>query len=195
MTGALFRNESPTEYFKELVERALVHQQVAADELTSYYLVSLLCGFIHTDNEAAAFPDAPLAMQLGRALESGGARQRADLRRVADTSLFVSGYFSDSLRRKLVDVDYYVALGGYAYASLGRCNGDHWSFVFADLSDRFVTFVDVLGEVSEQSGLTSNTDLLRLYEKWLRTGSRRDGTRLAERGIVPNPSIGSRFLQ
>jgi len=37
--------------------------------------------------------------------------------------------------------------------------------------------------------------VLRLYEKWLRTGSRRSGDLLASRGIVPNTSIGSRFLQ
>jgi len=196
MAGPLFRSETPTEYFKELVESALVHQRVAANGLTTYYLVGLLCSFIQANNEAdAAISDAPLAVQLGRALESGGARQRADLRRVGDTSLFVSGYFSDSLRRKLVDVDYYVALGGYAYASLGRCDRDQWSSVFAELSDKFVNFVDVLSEVSERTGLTSNTDLLRLYEKWLRTGSRRNGSLLAERGIVPNRSIGSRFLQ
>jgi hypothetical protein len=55
--------------------------------------------------------------------------------------------------------------------------------------------VDVLSEVSEQSALTSNTDLLRMYERWLRTGSRWTGQKLAERGIVPNASIGQRFLQ
>jgi hypothetical protein len=99
------------------------------------------------------------------------------------------------LRRKLVDVDYYVTLGGYAYGSLGRSDRDRWASVFAELSDKFVNFVDVLSEVSERSGLTSNTDLLRLYEKWLRTGSRRNGTLLVQLGIVPNAAIGGRFLQ
>ena len=32
-------------------------------------------------------------------------------------------------------------------------------------------------------------DLLRLYEKWMRTGSRRNGDLLAEKGIVPNESL------
>ena len=34
-----------------------------------------------------------------------------------------------------------------------------------------------------------------LYEKWLRTRSRRSGDLLASRGIVPNASVGSRFVQ
>ena len=60
--------------------------------------------------------------------------------------------------------------------------------IFAELADKFVAFVDVLSEVSARTLLTSDADLLRLYEKWLRTGSRRDGDLLAERGIVPNAS-------
>jgi len=43
--------------------------------------------------------------------------------------------------------------------------------------------------------VTSSADLLRLYEKWLRTGSSRDGKKLVDRGIVPNASIGKRFIQ
>ena len=50
-------------------------------------------------------------------------------------------------------------------------------------------------DVSEQSGIRSSVDVLRLYEKWLRTGSARDGQRLADQGILPNASIGQKFLQ
>ena len=32
------------------------------------------------------------------------------------------------------------------------------------------------------------SDLLRVYERWLKTGSRRDSDWLVERGIVPNRS-------
>jgi hypothetical protein len=49
--------------------------------------------------------------------------------------------------------------------------------------------------VSERTALSSNGDVLRLYEKWLRTKSRRSGDLLAKRGIVPNGSVGSRFIQ
>jgi hypothetical protein len=188
------RHETPVEYFKGLVESALGHQNVEAEELTSFYLVHLLCGFVAPGRGPHPADSKPLAMWLGEALESGGQEQRARLRRLGDTSLFISGYFAESLHRKLVDVDYYVSVGGYAYGSLSR-DGDAFAPVFAELSERFVTFVDVLSEVSEQAGLTSNRDLLRLYERWLRTGSRRTGQALADRGLVPSAAIGSRFLQ
>jgi hypothetical protein len=99
------------------------------------------------------------------------------------------------LNRKLVDVDYYATLGGYAYESLSRFESDTFAPVFAELAGSFLAFVDVLSEVSERCAMTTNTDLLRLYEKWLRTGSRRNGQLLVERGIVPNSSIGNRFMQ
>jgi hypothetical protein len=67
--------------------------------------------------------------------------------------------------------------------------------VFAELGDKFVGFVDVLSEVSERTACSSNGDLLRLYEKWLKTGSRRAGQLLVERGVVPNASVRSTRVQ
>jgi hypothetical protein len=196
MDRATVRGQSPAEFFRELVHLALERQHLETDELTSWYVVNLLCGFVQMNSAAGApLDDEPLALRLGRALDCGGAEQRARLRQLGDVSLFVSGFFSDSLRRKLVDVDYYVSLGGYAYGSLSRRGDESFARVFGELAGKFVGFVDVLSEVSERAGLTSNTDVLRLYEKWLRTGSRRNGGLLVERGIVPNASIGNRFLQ
>lgn len=198
MAEALFRNESPIEYFKELVEDALSHQHLQADEMTTFYVVNLLAGFVRIDRGVAegVGPDGEaLGVRLLRSLEADDSRNRAALRRVGDLTLFISGFFSDSLNRKLVDIDYYVTLGGYAYGSLSRREVDSFASVFAELAAKFVAFVDILTEVSEQSAIASNADLLRLYEKWLRTGSRRNGELLAERGIVPNASIGNRFIQ
>lgn len=193
MAEVVVRRESAVEYFKELVEGALAHQGIVAGELTSFYVVQLLAGFLQrpADDE----PDEPLALRLARALEAGGLSQRASLRQIGDDSLFISGFFSDSLRRKLVDVDYYVSIGGVAYTALSRYETDAFSPVFAELADNFVGFVDVLSEVSERSYRGSNRDLLRLYEKWLRTGSRRSGQLLVEQGVVPNASFKGTRIQ
>lgn len=195
MAEALVQSGSPNEYFRELVEAAMQRQRLAAHELTSFYLVNLLTGFVHRDAASSGEGDEPLGVRFARALQEEGRRQRTELRQVADRSLFVSGFFSDSLNRSLVDIDYYMQLGEYAYGSLARQDDETWGDVFDELACNFAAFVDVLGEVSERTALTSNSDLLRLYEKWLRTGSRRSGDLLASRGIVPNASVGSRFLQ
>ena len=137
--------------------------------------------------------DQPLAIRLAKALQAGGTEGRSRLRSLGDFSLFVTGFFSDSLNRRTVDVDYYVSMGEYAYGSLGRSDADTFAEVFSELATRFVGFSDVLAEVSERSTLRSSTDVLRLYEKWLRTGSSRDRDRLIERGIVPNSSLKMRI--
>ena len=193
MGEAMIRPESPVEYFKALVDGALAHQGLVANELTSYYVVQLLAGFLQQRGGEAH--DEPLGVQLARALDSGGSEQRASLRQIGDESLFVSGFFSDSLKRKLVDVDYYASIGGVAYQALSRYETDAFSPVFAELAQKFIPFVDVLSEVSERSACASNMDLLRLYERWLKTGSRRSGQLLAERGVVPNSSLRSTRVQ
>ena len=191
MPESFVHTQSPLEFFKEQVEAACERQKVFPQPLTSYYVVSLLADFTHLERSAAAeamTSNEALGIRFVRALQRGGSDRRVVLKQVGDLSLFISGFFSDSLRRTLVDLDYYVSLGGSAYGSLGATD-DALSPIFAELSDKFVSFVDVLSEVSERTSLTSHTDLLRLYEKWLRTGSRRNGNLLAEQGIVPNESI------
>jgi hypothetical protein len=195
MSEAVFRQESAVEYFKELVDGALTHQGLATQELTAFYVVRLLTSFLQRPVDGDANDQMPLAVRLTQALESGGMRQRESLRQIGDVSLFISGFFSDSLHRKLVDVDYYVSIGGCAYNALSRVETDMFSSVFAELGRKFVGFVDVLSEVSERTSCASNADLLRLYEKWLKTGSRRSGQLLAERGVVPNASLKSIRIQ
>jgi len=190
----MVRHESAVEFFKELVDGALAHQRLAANELTAFYVVQLLASFVERPAPEAD-GQAPLALRLARALEDGGWRQRANLKQIGDLALFVSGFFSDSLHRKVVDIDYYVSIGGCAYTALSRFETDTFSPVFAELATKFVGFVDVLSEVSERTSCASNADLLRLYERWLRTGSQRSGQLLVERGVVPNSSIKSNLIQ
>lgn len=186
MSEAVFQRESAVEYFKDLVDRAITHQGVATQELTSFYVVQLLTSFLQ---QPVNYNEGPLSVRLVQALESGGMRQRASLKQIGDLSLFIAGFFSESLNRKLVDVEYYASIGGSAYHALSRVETDTFSPVFAELGTKFVDFVDVLSEVSERTSCATNVDLLRLYEKWIKTGSRRSGQLLAERGVVPNASI------
>jgi hypothetical protein len=195
MPDALLQDQTPEEYFRNLIDTALARQHLHATELTEYYLVNLLCRFVRPSSRIAFADDSgePLALRLRRALESGGQEQRERLRNLGDFSLFTSGFFSDSLTRKVVDIDYYVSMGEYAYASLGRRDEDAFGEVFAELARKFVGFVDVLSDVSEHTTLAANADLLRLYDRWLRTRSAREEQRLLDRGILP--SSGSLRIQ
>ena len=181
MDDAAVRGESAVEYFKELVDGALARQKLTVNELTAFYVVHLLAGFV----EQPLDDGTALALRLGDAIERGGShRQRQALRQIGDTSLFVSGFFPDSFNRGMVDVEYYMQMGGVAYAALSRHSGE-LSPVFAELATKFPGMVDILSEVSERTACSSNRDLLRLYERWLKTGSRHSAQVLIERGVVP----------
>ena len=181
----VLHTETPMEFFREQVEAALAHQRLRTGELTSYYLVNLLAGFVATapaDDEAADIEHVTGCFL--HAFEAEGVRQRWAFRQVGDRALFLSGFFGDSLARRAISIDYYIGLGARAYAWLSRHDGDGRAPVFAELAERFAAFVDVLSEISGRSALATNADLLRLYERWLRTGSGPQERLLAERGLV-----------
>ena len=46
--------------------------------------------------------------------------------------------------------------------------------------------VDIFADVREQTDIESQGGLLRLYERWVKTQSRRDEALLKAQGIMPN---------
>ena len=183
----LVRSETSMEYFKELVERAMERQRLASSELSCYYLVQLLDNFVAFDQKCAELTidkQTPLATLLCEALQSDGSRRFTLLKFTGDLALFVSGFFSDSIARQRVDLDYYVRLGGYAYGGASRSCPVDTAGVFQELARKFPKFVDVLAEVSEETSLIENAGILRQYEKWLQTGSRRSEALLRREGIL-----------
>jgi hypothetical protein len=187
----LVRDETPMEFFREQLEKAMEHQKVSTSAFTEYYLVNLLSASVHGDLPPSepGFDETPLAVLYVRAVQASRGERTRLLRMMGDTALFVSGFFADSLSRGLVDLGYYKTMGGQAYARLSREESalGVGSDVFSELSGRFCEFADVLAEVSETSHLSTNTSVLRLYERWVQTGSRRAAVLLAERGIAPLP--------
>ena len=189
------------EFFRDALHDALSHQHVAVEGETEHYVVNLLTLFSDADalferrpNEPA--PRAglkPLAVMLGEALEAPTheAKFRA-LQRLGDVSLFISGFFSAGFARKLVDVDYHIAMGGRAYGTLADscppARGRTLRQVFAELAAKFVPVVDALNEISETAYQHSDRDRLRLYELWVKTGSERSRRLLRKLGVEPAPA-------
>ena len=186
------------EFFKDSVAEAMAKQGVAADDHTAYYVVNLLTLFARQEalyDQSNPGPGLqPLALLLAAATETPNREARnAMLRRVGDTSLFVAGFLGDGFARKLIDVDYYIDVGGAAYGCLhdnvrNTNEGRAFGTVFAELAEKFRDFVDVLAEIRD-SGKPGAADVLRLYEVWLRTGSKRAARLLREHGLEPNATL------
>ena len=171
------------EFFKDELHGALEKQQVAVEDQTEHYVVNLLTLFSRSEalyEQTSEGPRLkPLVVMLSEALEapSAGDRNRA-LQRLGDVSLFIAGFFAQSFARKLIDIDYHVAMGGRAYATL---------------AEKFQPMVDALNELSETSYTHSDKDILRLYEIWLKTGSRRCYDILKRLGVDPTAAGGAAF--
>jgi len=190
--------ETPVEFFREQLVKAMEHQRVSMSAFTEYYLVNLLTTCVRGDllpPPDPGYEDTPLAVMYVKAMQASRTERARLLRAMGDTALFVSGFFADSLQSKLADLAYYRAMGGRAYARLSQETASNFGpEVFDELSGRFAQFADVLWEVSESSRIqASSHSIIQLYERWLQTGSPRSAQLLASHGITPvNPGEGER---
>jgi hypothetical protein len=112
------------------------------------------------------------------------------LKYIGDTTLFLTGYFSDSFERSLVDIDYYASLGRSSYRDLLdllAARVIQWKLdeVFDELSEKYTDLMDVIAEVAASDSPRHAEGLLRLYERWLRTKSKRDEALLRKKGVIP----------
>ena len=192
------------EFFRDALHDALSHQHVAVEGETEHYVVNVLTMFSDTDALYERDPQSrdsrtrlkPLAMMLGEALEAPTTEARfRGLQRLGDVSLFIAGFFSAGFARKLVDIDYHMAMGGQAYGTLAEscppARARTMRQVFAELAVKFQPMVDALNEISESSYQHSDQDRLRLYELWLKTGSERSRQLLRKLGLEPAPAARS----
>lgn len=172
-------------YFRDHVDKALKEEHLEPNPPTGEYLVRLLAAYA-----AQPIEDRPLALRLFEALGAPPRERRAQLREIGDTSLYLSGFWADSLASKAVDVDYYIEMGGAAYGELARASREANALpiaaVFAELATHFARFVEVLMIISHRTCRNrGNRDVVRLYERWLRTKSRWAARSLVEVGVMP----------
>ena len=183
------------EFFRDAFHAATERQKLDIEEQSEQYVVNLLTMFSRADALYEKTPEGlrirPLAHMLAEALDapSAAARQRA-LQRLGDVSLFIAGFFARSFARKLIDIDYHIAMGGNAYGSLAdtmqrSASGRAIGAIYAELAQKFQRLVDALNEVSEMSYVHSDADILRLYEIWMKTGSARAHGLLNRLGVRP----------
>jgi len=203
MAERVLTSRSVEDFFHGALMSALENQRVQATPGSVHYVVNVLTAFSRSDRlyerTEHGYGLKPLATLYAEAAFSSSAAQRNQaLRRLGDVALFISGLFSHSLNRKLVDVDYYVAMGGGAYGQLSSTlaassrEAAALRAVFEELSHKFQAFVDALAEVGEDAHFNNDSDLLRSYELWLRTGSARAASQLRRAGIEPSQSNVSR---
>ncbi len=178
-------------YFAEVVDDAVRARRVATTDATKQYLAGLLGDYARGTVSLAPL-ERPLTFLLQDALEKSGAERFERLRRIGDGVLYALGFFGARMTRGGADARYVMVVGssayGHAAAMLRLGGGGAAPDVLRELADGYSSFVEVLTEVADGT-LAANGDaddrVLRLYERWQATGSKRLASELVGLGLIP----------
>jgi hypothetical protein len=149
-----------SDFFRNAVLEALRSKRVHAAEPTEFYLVNLLVEFTkgHVD-------EAPLALKMAEIANATPDLKVRGLKEIGDTSLYVTGFFADSLARRVVAADYYIAMGGAAYGQLSHIiaatrgsASEFFRAAYTELATKFAEFVAVLNEVRRHTSFAGSAD-------------------------------------
>lgn len=190
------------DFFEELLKDALERRKLKTFPLAQTYILNLLEHYMktpdlfHMETSEISKPPQTLAELMLTANQHEGTPRIELLKKLGDVSLYVSGFFGDSLQRKLVDMDYYVQMGGAAYSTLaGEAKEDTTRRVFAEFAEKFVDYMDVLTVISQKTMIQNDQSLLRLYDQYIRTGSSLAKEHLIEKGVIPKSDLAKNFKQ
>lgn len=186
---------SAKQYFAQAVEDAFEKRKIETYPQVSHYLVDLLERFVVVQNlydekyDELGNPIPQTLAEMYMVAAAAEGQQRTEmLRKMADRSLYISGFFGDSLSRKVVDIDYYADMGGAAYEALAlQSKADLQAKIYRTFSKRFLDFVEVLTYISDSSQLKADQNILRLYDRYMRTGSELAREKLIELGVNAVP--------
>ncbi len=195
-------------FFSELVVAATEDRGIQSNDATTAYVAALLADYAHPDALTQTALERPFTLLLAEALESVGHERFERLRAVGDGALYLRGFFSEHLETRGVALKYVSSVGARAYDSAAAmlrrvhagahvgavADGAAAPDVFGELSERFDAFVALLGSVADRlvanGNATSPGGVLKLYERWLRTGSSDIASALGAHGLVPQRGSG-----
>ena len=186
---------------------AIRSRHLEATEAATAYLVGLLCDFAHPDEARGWAMSRPLTFLLREALDAPGPERFRRLRSLGDGVLYAVGFFGEHVDLSGADRGYVLTVGSTAYdnaAAMLRWIGDRrrqdgeakaalGPDVLSELATKFERFVEVLADVADGTiarGARDERSVVKLYERWLRTGSARLADELGARGIVPTRGAG-----
>jgi hypothetical protein len=203
MSHGIVAAGSVSEFFLEVVEDAIKARRVEATGGATSYLVSLLSDYARPDVRAEEPLDRPLAFLLDEALHTVEPGPRFDrLRTLGDGVLYACGFFGEHFEARGVATKYVMGIGTTAYGAASsmlrvsvparaEASGTDEATpvdIYGELSSKFPVFVEVISEVADATSAhaaASSKQVLKLYERWLKTGSDRLAQALGAHGLVP----------
>lgn len=184
---------SITDYFEEVVTEVVEARRIEASPGAVRYVVAMLSDFAHPQTHDEAALTQPVTLLLREALQATGAERFRRLRSLGDGVLYSIGFFGERLEQRGVARDYYLGVGRTAYDHAASMLWDKSSNkaigpdVLGELSQKFEKFAEVLSDVADgqlASGMRDPKAVVKVYERWLKTGSTRLAGELGSHGIL-----------
>ncbi len=180
------------EFFHAQIKKRLAEQDEALDETTEFYVVQLLASRLRTqeitqEEKQHGWQQTPLAILYAKAFSTTNSATRFQLlKKLGDQSLYTSGFFGDALARDHQLLSYYTSMGQGAYHELSRMSREK-AFVrlFTEITEKFSFMVLLLTEISQHLQLSTDQQVMKLYERWLATKSDKLRQKLLAFGFDP----------
>lgn len=179
-------------YFREPVTLAMRDADVHASNATESYLVQLLSDFAKPTVDSTSPLSQSVTLLFRDAMNESGHERFKRLQHLGDGVLYAMGFFHGTHLRG-ADQGYVAKIGSSAYGHAARMlrtgqGNAGGPDVLDELAQQFTRFVDVLRHVSDWVAAKSARDeesLLKLYDRYLKTGSSVLRDELTERGLIP----------
>lgn len=179
---------SVKDLFAPLIEKVAKEVGFELSQPSQVYVVSLLESHMFTEalfskNLETGFYDEPmLSERLLTALQEEELfKKKQALKSLGDSILFKSGFFANSLKRKIVGLKYHIEIGAAAYGSLYSGSKNP---VYGDLSNRFSGYVELFSGLGEQVNFTKEEDLIVLFDRCFEANSKAAQSSLLEKGVL-----------
>ncbi|OUR93721.1 hypothetical protein A9Q84_19865 [Halobacteriovorax marinus] len=120
-SGLVLENSLQCYFFDQLNELNKKSLRPLSNEAIFYSsLVMDRFGVVHQlfEEKEGKYTNKSLGIKLMETVHLSKERRKRELKDIGDTALFVSGFFSDSLNGKIIDVRYYQEIGQAAYSKL-----------------------------------------------------------------------------
>ncbi len=173
--------------FKSIVLEGLNRVRIEVSLPVQNYLGNLLYSYIQSDHLFETDKDSgrknltPLAQIYLKAQKVPLSEKLFLLKQVGDRSLYLGGFFRESLNKQLISPNYYFHIGQGAYDSLADHHPEEETF--RELSYHFSALMDVLSYIACKHSIRTDEDLMKICVKYLKTGSKIAGFQLEDHGF------------
>lgn len=183
----IIHGEKLAEIIRDELTHALMLEKVHTSQEVEYYLVTLLNDY-HVVGRLPESLDQerPLAVRFIEAVSQTNPSKVDSLKNIGDGTLLMLGFFAEHISRSIVDISYYISIGGSAYETLASilvCN-KHFAEIYAELASKFAMIVNVIARLAPCNRASTNSELMNIYRRWLYSGNTRLGDVLEREGLI-----------